>query len=77
MLQENNYFLLEGNNWKEIDLQYHNHLFQKEEWREYRIAKDESTFTGKIIRVEADGKLLLEREDQSLLGFYMKEIIFK
>ena len=71
------YFLLEGNNWKEIDLQYHSLLFQKEEWKEYQIAKEESTFIGKIIRVEADGKLLLEKEDQSSLGFYMKEIIFK
>lgn len=74
---DSDYFLLEGNNWKEIDLQYHNLLFQKEEWKEYQIAKDESTFIGKIIRVEADGKLLLEKEDQSSLGFYMKEIIFK
>jgi hypothetical protein len=71
------YFLLEENNWKEIDLQYHNLLFQKDDWREFKIAKDASTFTGKIIRVEADGKLVLEREDQSMLGFYMKEIIFK
>jgi BirA family biotin operon repressor/biotin-[acetyl-CoA-carboxylase] ligase len=71
------FFMLEGNNWKEIDLQYHSLLFQKEEWKEYQIAKDESTFIGKIIQVEADGKLLLEKEDQSSLGFYMKEIIFK
>jgi BirA family biotin operon repressor/biotin-[acetyl-CoA-carboxylase] ligase len=74
---DSDYFLLEGNNWMEIDLQYHKLLFQKEEWKEYRIAKDESTFTGKIIRVEADGKLLLEKEDQSLSGFYIKEIMFK
>ncbi len=74
---DSDYFLLEGNNWMEIDLQYHKLLFQKEEWKEYRIAKDESSFTGKIIRVEADGKLLLEKEDQSLSGFYIKEIMFK
>jgi hypothetical protein len=71
------YFLLEGYNLKEIDLQYHSILFQKEEWKEYQIAKDKSTFIGKITQVEADGKLLLEKEDQSSSGFYMKEIIFK
>jgi BirA family biotin operon repressor/biotin-[acetyl-CoA-carboxylase] ligase len=73
---DSDYFLLEGNNWQEIDLQYHKLLFQKDDWKEFKIAKDKSTFTGKIIQVEADGKLLVEKEDQSLLGFYMKEIIF-
>jgi len=74
---DSDYFLLEGNNWTELDQQYHSLLFQKEEWKEYRIPKDDSTFKGKIIRVEADGKLIIQTEDQSLLGFYMKEITFK
>jgi BirA family biotin operon repressor/biotin-[acetyl-CoA-carboxylase] ligase len=73
---DSDYFLLEGNNWKELDLQYHNLLFQKNEWKEYRIAEDDSIFTGKITRVEVDGKLIIEKEDQSIIGFYMKEIIF-
>lgn len=74
---DSDYFLLEGNNWTELDQQYHSLLFQKEEWKEYRIPKDDSTLKGKIIRVEADGKLIIQTEDQSLLGFYMKEITFK
>lgn len=73
---DTDYFLLEGNNWTELDYQYHSLLFQKEEWKEYRIPKDDSTFKGKIIRVEADGQLIIQTEEQSLLGFYMKEITF-
>jgi len=69
-------FYLEEKNWEEIDLQYHDLLFQKNKNNVYRIAKDDEVFSGKIIRVEADGKLVIERDDQSLLGFYMKEIIF-
>ena len=70
-------FLLEEKKWTEIDSQYHHILFQKGEIKNYQIAKDQSSFLGKIIQVEADGKLLIEAEDQSRLGFYMKEIIFK
>jgi BirA family biotin operon repressor/biotin-[acetyl-CoA-carboxylase] ligase len=73
---DSDFFLLEGNNWNNLDEQYHNLLFQKDEKKEYRIAKDQSTFQGKITRVEADGKLILETEDRSCLGFYMKEITF-
>jgi len=69
-------FHLEEKKREEIDLQYHNLLFQKNEIKVYRIAKGNEVFSGKIIRVEADGKLVIEKEDQSLLGFYMKEIIF-
>ncbi len=69
-------FYLEQKKWKEIDLQYHDLLFQKNINNTYRIAKDDEIFSGKIIRVEADGKLVIEKEDQSILGFYMKEIIF-
>ena len=72
-----NLFLLEEKQWIEIDSQYHQILFQKGEIKNYQIAKDQSYFLGKITRVEADGKLMLETEDQSCLGFYMKEIIFK
>jgi hypothetical protein len=72
-----NLFLLAEKQWIEIDSQYHQILFQKGEIKNYQIAKDQSYFLGKIIRVEADGKLMLETEDQSCLGFYMKEIIFK
>ena len=70
-------FLLEEKKWTEIDSQYHQILFQKGEIKNYQIAKDQSSFLGKIIQVEADGKLLIESEDQSCLGFYMKEITFK
>jgi hypothetical protein len=70
-------FLLEEKKWTEIDSQYHQILFQKGEIKNYQIAKDQSSFSGKIIQVEADGKLLIESEGQSCLGFYMKEIIFK
>jgi BirA family biotin operon repressor/biotin-[acetyl-CoA-carboxylase] ligase len=69
-------FLLEEKKWEEIDRQYHNLLFQKNENNSYQIAKNDEVISGKIIRVEADGKLVIERDDQSLLGFYMKEIIF-
>jgi hypothetical protein len=69
-------FLLEESKWPEIDSQYHQILFQKGEMKEYLIAKDQSIFSGEIIRVEADGKLVLEKENQSCLGFYMKEITF-
>jgi BirA family biotin operon repressor/biotin-[acetyl-CoA-carboxylase] ligase len=70
-------FLLEEKKWPEVDSQYHQILFQKGEIKNYQIAKDQSYFLGKITRVEADGKLLIEAEDQSCLAFYMKEIIFK
>ena len=70
------FFLLEENLYSEIDELYHSVLFQKNETRKYTIAKNQETFSGKIIRVEADGKLIIEKDDQSLLGFYMKEIIF-
>jgi BirA family biotin operon repressor/biotin-[acetyl-CoA-carboxylase] ligase len=70
-------FLLEEKKWPEVDSQYHQILFQKGEIKNYQIAKDQSIFLGKIIKVEADGKLLIEAEDQSCLAFYMKEIIFK
>ena len=69
-------FLLEEEKWLEIDSQYHHLLFQKGEIKNYQIAKDQSTFLGKILCVETDGKLLIEAEDQSRLGFYMKEITF-
>jgi BirA family biotin operon repressor/biotin-[acetyl-CoA-carboxylase] ligase len=69
-------FLLEENKWSEIDSQYHELLFQIDQIKNYQIAKDQSTFSGKILRVEADGKLILEAESQSCLGFYMKEITF-
>ncbi len=69
-------FHLEEKKREEIDLQYHNLLFRKNETNSFRIAKDQDVFSGKIIRVEADGKLVIEKEDQSFLGFYMKEIIF-
>lgn len=70
-------FLLEEKKWTGIDSQYHQILFQKGEIKNYQIAKDQYNFLGKIVKVEADGKLLIEAEDQSCLGFYMKEIIFK
>jgi BirA family biotin operon repressor/biotin-[acetyl-CoA-carboxylase] ligase len=70
-------FLLKEKKWLEIDSQYHQILFQKGEIKNYQIAKDQSAFQGKIIQVEADGKLLIEAENQACLGFYMKEIIFK
>jgi len=69
-------FLLEENKWPEIDSQYHELLFQIDQIKNYQIAKDQSTFSGKILRVEADGKLIVEAESQSCLGFYMKEITF-
>lgn len=72
----NHLFLLEEKKWEELDGQYHEILFQKDVKREYLIAKDQSVFSGKITRVEADGKLIVETENQSLFGFYMKEIIF-
>jgi BirA family biotin operon repressor/biotin-[acetyl-CoA-carboxylase] ligase len=70
------FFLLEENRFNVIDELYHSILFQKNETRQYTIAQSQETFSGKIIRVEADGKLVVEKDDQSLLGFYMKEIIF-
>jgi BirA family biotin operon repressor/biotin-[acetyl-CoA-carboxylase] ligase len=70
------FFLLEGNLHSEIDELYHSMLFQKNETRNYKIAQSQETFSGKIIQVEADGKLIIEKEDQSKLGFYMKEVIF-
>ena len=73
---DSDFFLLEGNNWNNLDQQYHNLLFQNDEKKEYRITKDQSIFSGKIIRVEADGKLIVETDSQSCLGFYMKEITF-
>jgi BirA family biotin operon repressor/biotin-[acetyl-CoA-carboxylase] ligase len=72
----NDLFLLEEKKWIEIDSLYHQILFQKDEIKNYQIAKDQSKFSGKIIQVEADGKLIIEKEDQSKLGFYMKEVIF-
>lgn len=69
-------FLLEEKKWPEIDSQYHQILFQKDEIKNYQIAKDHSIFSGKILHVEGDGKLILETENQSCLGFYMKEITF-
>ncbi|MFA9220511.1 MAG: biotin--[acetyl-CoA-carboxylase] ligase [Sediminibacterium sp.] len=69
-------FLLEEKKWPQIDSQYHHLLFQKGEIKNYQIAIDQSFLSGKIIHVEADGKLLIEKEDQSCLGFYMKEITF-
>ena len=68
--------LLEEKQFAEIDLQYHNNLFQINETHTYRVPAENSSFEGKIIRVEADGKLIIEKDDQSVLGFYMKEIIF-
>lgn len=68
--------LLEENLWEKIDEQYHFLLFGRNVIRKFKSANDQSVFSGKIIRVEADGQLLIEKEDQSLLGFYMKEIIF-
>jgi hypothetical protein len=73
---DSDFFLLEGNNWNNLDQQYHNLLFQNDEKKEYRITKDQSIFSGKIIRVETDGKLIVETDSQSCLGFYMKEITF-
>jgi BirA family biotin operon repressor/biotin-[acetyl-CoA-carboxylase] ligase len=70
------FFLLEENRFDEIDERYHSTLFQKNETHQYTIAQNQETFSGKIIRVEADGKIIIEKDDQSLLGFYMKEIIF-
>lgn len=70
------FFLLEENRFDVIDELYHSILFQKNETRQYTLAQSQETFSGKIIRVEADGKLVIEKDDQSLLGFYMKEIIF-
>jgi len=69
-------FLLEEKKLTELDLQYHHLLFQKDEIKNYQITKDQSSFQGKIIQVEDDGKLLIEANDQSCLGFYMKEITF-
>ena len=70
------FFLLEENLHFEINELYHSVLFQKNEICNYTIAQSQETFSGKIIRVEADGKLIIETEDQSNLGFYMKEVIF-
>ena len=70
------FFLLEENRFDEIDERYHSALFQKNEICNYTIAESQETFSGKIIQVEADGKLIIETEDQSNLGFYMKEVIF-
>jgi BirA family biotin operon repressor/biotin-[acetyl-CoA-carboxylase] ligase len=70
------FFLLEENLHSEIDELYHSVLFQKNETCKYTIAESQETFSGKIIQVEADGKLIIETEDQSNLGFYMKEVIF-
>ena len=74
---DEHFFLLEEKRWQELDLQYHEKLFQKEEMKEYLVTKDQTSFNGKILRVEFDGKLIVETKDQLLLGFYMKEIIFK
>lgn len=73
---DSDYFLLEENNFKELDKQYHDLLFQRDTIKDYRISRDASILRGKIIRVEDDGKLIIEREDLSLSGFYMKEIVF-
>jgi BirA family biotin operon repressor/biotin-[acetyl-CoA-carboxylase] ligase len=70
------FFLLEGNMHSKIDELYHSILFQKNEMHKYTIAQSQETFSGKIIEVEGDGKLVIEKDDQSLLGFYMKEVIF-
>jgi len=75
-LMSSDLFLLEEKKWTEIDSHYHHLLFQKGEIKNYKIAKNQSFFSGKIIHVEADGKLIVETENQSCLGFYMKEITF-
>jgi BirA family biotin operon repressor/biotin-[acetyl-CoA-carboxylase] ligase len=74
---DEHFFLLEEKKWIELDELYHEKLFQKEEMKEYLVTKDQSSFIGKILCVESDGKLIIETKDQLLLGFYMKEIIFK
>lgn len=74
---DEHFFLLEEKKWIELDELYHEKLFQKEEMKDYLVTKDQSHFIGKILRVESDGKLIIETKDQLLLGFYMKEIIFK
>lgn len=67
------YLLFMDNSFELIDLEYHKNLLRFQEWHTY--CDENSNFNGKIIQVNPQGLLLVERENGTKT-YDLKEIIF-
>lgn len=72
---ERQYLNLQNNHTQKIKTNYMAHLFQFEEKKPYIHAQSKQTFLGKIIEVDAHGRLVMDTE-QGLQTFGFKEISF-
>jgi BirA family biotin operon repressor/biotin-[acetyl-CoA-carboxylase] ligase len=71
---EQGYIQLKKNKWNEIKAEYIMHLYRRDMWVNY-LANGEQ-FLGKIVGINAAGKLELELENGEISFFALKEISF-
>jgi len=72
---EKHYQACQQEDFELIDSSYHNHLLRLNEWHLYQEADHKEIFDGKIIRVNEQGLLLIEKQNGYKL-YDLKEIIF-
>lgn len=70
---EKYYQLFISQSFEKIDLSYHRNLLRYQEWNSYR--DESSEFIGKIVQINQQGFLLMEREN-GIKTYDLKEIIF-
>jgi BirA family biotin operon repressor/biotin-[acetyl-CoA-carboxylase] ligase len=71
---EQGYIQLKKGKWNEIKAEYLMHLYRMNIWANY--SSNEEQFLGKIVGIDAEGKLEIILEDGELLTFGLKEISF-
>lgn len=70
---ERQYLLLKKGNRHQIKLQYIGHLYRMEAWASY---DDGEEFEGKILGIEDDGRLRIEKKSGSFQSYAFKELKF-
>ncbi|WP_339758294.1 biotin--[acetyl-CoA-carboxylase] ligase [Algoriphagus aquimarinus] len=71
---EQGYIQLKKGKWNEIKAEYLMHLYRMDSWANY--SAEGKQFSGKIVGINADGKLQVELKDGEIAIFGLKEISF-
>ena len=66
---------IEQKEFHKIDEHYHAHLFKLQQLSSF-VSADDEHFEGKIQRVDSDGALIIQDEQEQQRKFYLKEIKF-
>jgi len=72
---ENQYAICQTENFDQLDTTYHAHLLRLNEWHLYQEPDSQEIIDGKIIQVNEQGLLLVEKQNGYKL-YDLKEIIF-